>query len=52
MGTSWDELVDVLEAAGPHGLVDRVRRLDAAAEVGSFRGKRHDDATAVLCRLT
>jgi hypothetical protein len=51
-GHSWDELVDVLEAAGPRGLVDRVRGLDASAAVGSFRGKRYDDATAVLCRLS
>lgn len=50
-GYSWEELVDVLEGVGPRGLVERVRRLDAAADVGSFRGKRHDDATAVLCRL-
>jgi hypothetical protein len=50
-GYSWAELVDVLEGVGPRGLIERVRRLDAAADVGSFRGKRHDDATAVLCRL-
>ncbi|ADB29152.1 hypothetical protein Kfla_0022 [Kribbella flavida DSM 17836] len=50
-GHSWQELVAVLEASGPRGLVDRVRAYDTAAAIGSFRGKRHDDATAVLCRL-
>ncbi|QNE19887.1 protein phosphatase 2C domain-containing protein [Kribbella qitaiheensis] len=51
-GHSWDELVDVLAADGPQGLIDRVREYDAVAVAGSFRGKRHDDATAVLCRLS
>lgn len=50
-GHSWEDLVDLLETAGPRALVDQVRRYDRAAAVGSFRGKRHDDATAVLCRL-
>jgi hypothetical protein len=51
-GHSWDELMDVLDADGPLGLIDRVREYDAVAAVGSFRGKRHDDATAVICRLS
>lgn len=51
-GHSWDELMDVLEVEGPHGLISRVREYDAQAVAGSFRGKRHDDATAVLCRLS
>ncbi|ONI67786.1 hypothetical protein BWI15_32380 [Kribbella sp. ALI-6-A] len=50
-GHSWEELVAVLEAHGPRGLIDRVRAYDVAAADGSFRGKRHDDATAVLGRL-
>ncbi|TDU89839.1 protein phosphatase 2C-like protein [Kribbella voronezhensis] len=50
-GHSWDELVDVLETSGPSGLIERVREYDRLASVGSFRGKRHDDATAVFCRL-
>jgi hypothetical protein len=33
-------------------LIDRVRAYDVAAVDGSFRGKRHDDASAVLCRLS
>jgi hypothetical protein len=51
-GHSWDELVEVLDTDGPQRLIDRVRAYDALAPAGSFRGKRHDDATAVLCRLS
>lgn len=50
-GHSWEELVELLETAGPRALVDQVRRYDGDAAVGAFRGKRYDDATAVLCRL-
>ncbi|WP_433012920.1 protein phosphatase 2C domain-containing protein [Kribbella sp. CA-294648] len=50
-GHSWEELVGLLETGGPRALVDRVRRYDGDAAVGAFRGKRYDDATAVLCRL-
>jgi hypothetical protein len=50
-GHSWEDLVDTLATAGPQTLIDQVRRYDADAAVGTFRGKRHDDATAVLCRL-
>ncbi|WP_433163979.1 protein phosphatase 2C domain-containing protein [Kribbella sp. CA-247076] len=48
-GYTWDELVDLLTADGPRRLVERVREHDAAADVG--RGKRYDDATAVLAYL-
>jgi len=47
----WEDLVDVLATSGPRTLIERVRRYDTDAAVGTFRGKRHDDATAVLCRL-
>ncbi|MGW1343518.1 protein phosphatase 2C domain-containing protein [Kribbella sp. NPDC002412] len=47
-GHSWDDLVDVLTTEGPKALVERVREYDAAAHPDSFRGKRYDDATAVL----
>lgn len=50
-GHSWEDLVDVLDTAGPRALIDKVRRYDTDAAAGTFRGKRHDDATAVLCRL-
>ncbi|TDD16893.1 hypothetical protein E1218_28920 [Kribbella turkmenica] len=48
-GHSWSELVDVLTAAGPRALVERVRKHDDAAD--AVRGKRYDDATAVLAYL-
>jgi hypothetical protein len=51
-GHTWEELVNLLESAGPQVLIDRVRAYDTAADPASFRGKRHDDATAVVCRLT
>lgn len=51
-GHSWEDLVEVLETEGPQGLIDRVRAADATAPDGEFRGKRHDDATAVLGQLT
>jgi hypothetical protein len=50
-GHSWEDLVDVLDAEGPRALVERVWQYDVAAPTGSFRGKRHDDASAVICRL-
>ena len=50
-GHSWDDLVDVLCTDGPRELVARVRAYDEAADPVSFRGKRYDDASAVLCRL-
>ncbi len=50
-GHSWEDLVDVLDTNGPQALIDRVRQHDADAADGTFRGKRHDDATAVICRL-
>ncbi|WBQ05476.1 protein phosphatase 2C domain-containing protein [Kribbella sp. CA-293567] len=50
-GHSWQDLVDLLDTAGPQALIDTVRQYDAAAATTAFRGKRHDDATAVLCRL-
>ncbi|MGW6283182.1 protein phosphatase 2C domain-containing protein [Kribbella sp. NPDC055071] len=49
-GHSWDELMEVLSSDGPRELIDRVRGYDEAAHPDSFRGKRYDDATAVLCR--
>lgn len=48
-GQTWDHLFDILEN-GPHALVRRTREADAAA-TSKFRGKRHDDATAVLCHF-
>ncbi|MEV0796492.1 protein phosphatase 2C domain-containing protein [Kribbella sp. NPDC050281] len=50
-GRSWEDLLEVLETEGPATLVDRVWKYDEAAHPDTFRGKRYDDATAVLCRL-
>jgi hypothetical protein len=50
-GHSWDDLLDVLTTAGPQELIARVRAYDEAAPSDSFRGKRYDDASVVLCRF-
>jgi hypothetical protein len=50
-GHRWDELLDVLTTDGPRELVERVWAYDKAAHPDSFRGKRYDDATAVLAYL-
>ncbi|MEU4605124.1 protein phosphatase 2C domain-containing protein [Kribbella sp. NPDC023972] len=50
-GHTWDDLVDVLTSSGPRTLVERVWTHDADASPDSFRGKRYDDATAVLAYL-
>ena len=47
----WRELLDLLDANGPGELIRRTRNADLAetdAERGTRRGKKHDDATAVL----
>jgi hypothetical protein len=49
-GHSWDDLVDVLTTDGLRELVERVWAYDEAAQPASFRGKRYDDASVVLCR--
>jgi hypothetical protein len=48
-GNPWRDLLGVLETDGPDALIERVHQADRAAPDGSFRGKRYDDATAVLC---
>jgi hypothetical protein len=47
----WHELLDLLDADGPGELIRRTRRAELAetdAERATRRGKKHDDATAVL----
>ncbi|NGN95010.1 protein phosphatase 2C domain-containing protein [Nocardioides sp. KC13] len=46
---SWEDLFRILES-GPEDLVRRTREADEAG-TGASRGKRHDDATAVLCHF-
>lgn len=48
-GRSWDHLLGILDS-GPSELVRRTREVDSVA-TGRLRGKRHDDATAALCRF-
>lgn len=48
-GRSWEQLLDILEV-GPRELVRRTREVDETA-TAVFRGKRHDDATAVRCHF-
>ena len=50
-GHSWDDLLDLLTTNGPRELVERVWAYDEAAHPDTFRGKRYDDATAVLAYL-
>ena len=44
-------LLQVLTIEGPIELVRRVWAEDEAAHPDSFRGKRYDDASVVLCCL-
>ncbi|CAM3336416.1 protein phosphatase 2C domain-containing protein [Stackebrandtia soli] len=48
-GFAWADVLALAEQDGPTGLLDRVRAADDAAE--GVRGKRFDDATAVLCHI-
>lgn len=48
-GRTWEQLLSIVES-GPRELVRHTREVDEAA-TGKFRGKRHDDATAVLCHF-
>jgi Protein phosphatase 2C len=48
---NWRQLLDLLTAKGPQELIRRTRQAESAetdAERANRRGKRHDDATAVL----
>lgn len=51
-GHSWPDVLNLLDAAGPEQLIRRVREAEMATSRGRYRGKHHDDATAVLCRFT
>ncbi|GGU40767.1 protein phosphatase 2C domain-containing protein [Nocardioides albus] len=46
-GGEWADTMRLLEI-GPRELIGHVRTVDESG-TGKFRGKRHDDATAVLC---
>jgi hypothetical protein len=50
-GRSWLELLDRMDKYGPGQLVADVRAEELAAAPGAYRGKLHDDVTAVFCRF-
>ncbi|MDW5329546.1 protein phosphatase 2C domain-containing protein [Plantactinospora sp. KLBMP9567] len=50
-GWGWPALLDLLETHGPADLIAQTRAAERATPPGSFPGKAHDDATAVLCRF-
>ncbi|QUH00369.1 protein phosphatase 2C domain-containing protein [Saccharopolyspora erythraea] len=48
--TDWTGLLDLLEREGPGELINRVRKAENTIE--RERGKRHDDATAAVLRMS
>lgn len=49
-GRPWADLLALLDSTGPRALVEATRRADADGPAPR-RAKRHDDATAVVCRF-
>lgn len=50
-GRSWGALFDLVDASGPVALVSEVRAAEQAdPDPDRWRGKRHDDATAIIAR--
>jgi len=47
-GWSWLQILDTLEKQGPESAVQAVRDAEFATAPGTFRGKAHDDVTAVF----
>jgi Protein phosphatase 2C len=50
-GWSWPDLLAALRRDGPAALIGLTRAAERDTPSGRFIGKRHDDATAVLCRF-
>ena len=50
---AWPGLLDVLDREGPYSLIMQTREAESSDPEGRRwpRSKRHDDATAVLCRI-
>jgi hypothetical protein len=50
---AWPGLFDVLDREGPYSLIMQTREAESSDPEGRRwpRSKRHDDATAVLCRI-
>jgi 8-oxo-dGTP pyrophosphatase MutT (NUDIX family) len=50
---SWEQVFDLAARFGPRALVDAVREAEHADPAPDrWRGKRHDDATAIIATLT
>ncbi|MBS2532706.1 protein phosphatase 2C domain-containing protein [Catenulispora sp. NF23] len=50
-GWSWRDLMTLLRRDGPAELINQTRAAERQTPAGRFVGKRHDDATAVLCHF-
>ncbi|MFD0638204.1 hypothetical protein ACFQ9X_48305 [Catenulispora yoronensis] len=50
-GRSWRDVLDRLDKYGPREVVADVRAEERATAPGAFKGKIHDDVTAVFCRF-
>jgi hypothetical protein len=50
---AWPKLLDLLDREGPYALIMQTRQAESADPEGRRwpRSKRHDDASAVLCRF-
>ncbi|WP_285699357.1 protein phosphatase 2C domain-containing protein [Actinomadura sp. NBRC 104412] len=48
---TWAELLDLVDDEGPRELIRRTRRAEREQRVEGVRGKRFDDATALLVRF-
>jgi hypothetical protein len=50
-GRTWVDLLERMDKHGPRELVADVRAEELAGPAGTYRGKLHDDVTAVFCRF-
>lgn len=50
-GRSWLDLLERMDEHGPRAVVADVRAEELASPPGAYRGKLHDDVTAVFCRF-
>jgi hypothetical protein len=50
-GRSWLDVLERMDKCGAGQLVADVRAEEFATAPGAYRGKVHDDVTAVVCRF-
>ncbi|WP_323747293.1 protein phosphatase 2C domain-containing protein [Catenulispora pinisilvae] len=50
-GRTWLDVLERMDKYGPREVVADVRAEELATPSGTYRGKVHDDATAVFCRF-